>query len=639
MLIATAGHVDHGKTVLIRALTGVDTDRLPEEKRRGLSIDLGFAYRDLGDGSILGFIDVPGHERFVGNMLAGVAGIDFGLLVVAADDGIMPQTREHLAILNLLGIERGAVAVTKVDAVSRERIDRVAQEIRALVATTSLSGAELFEVSALTGTGVSGLATHLIETNRRLPALPVAGEFRLAVDRRFTIAGAGLVVTGTVFSGQVRVGDSVRLLPSGIEARVRGVHSQNRETERGRAGERCALNLGGTNLSLDRVSRGDWVMAARVDWTTRHLDARLKVLPTETRALTHWTPVHVHAGAVNLPGRIAVLEGRRIEPGASALVQIVLERETNAMHGDRFILRDQSARRTLGGGTIIDPRAAVRGRAREERLAWLRHMEAPAVEDALSKLIDSCTQGVDLEHFAAVRNLTIEEANQLFDRTDMVQVTGRRSRLAFAPRRWREINERIEQTLAAWHEAHPERVGPGEAVLASAVKNSAPSDVARFAIQQLVAAGAIERDGPSVRLPGHQPRLPPGDAALWRNVSRYIDAESRQPPVVSDLATKLGVAKPVLAEFLGRAAARGQLVKVADNRYLHPGSVAALAAIAEALAEESDDQSFDAKTYRDRAGIGRNFTIELLEYFDRLGLTRRIGDSRRMARPSEELFA
>ena len=386
MLIATAGHVDHGKTVLVKALTGVDTDRLPEEKARGLSIDLGFAYHTRPDGGVLGFVDVPGHERFIRNMLAGVAAIDYALLVVAVDDGPMPQTREHLAILDLLGVSAGAVVVTKVDLSDDSRVAAVTGRIEKLVEGTGLEGAPVFPVSALSGAGMAALHEHLtgLAAERRAARVRTGARFRLAVDRCFTVRGAGVVVTGAVFSGEVAVGDRLVLAPAGTGVRVRRIHAQSRPAERGTPGERCAINLAGTELGRTDIRRGDWLTGEPSPGVSQRFDAELRVLASEERPLSHWTPVHVHAGAASLTGRVAVLEGRSIAPGQQGLVQVVVDQPFVGVRGDRFILRDQSARRTVAGGAVLDPAGAIRGRARPERITALRAFAAHAPDRALA---------------------------------------------------------------------------------------------------------------------------------------------------------------------------------------------------------------------------------------------------------------
>ena len=360
MIVGTAGHIDHGKTALVKALTGVDADRLKEEKARGITIDLGYAYSDLGDGRQLGFVDVPGHERFVHNMLAGATGIDAALLVVSAAEGIKPQTVEHLQIVDLLGLDRGIVALTKADLADDDEILERMAEVETLLATTSLKGAEIVPVSALTGQGVDELKAKLLALGES--GKGATGFARLAVDRCFVLTGAGVIVTGTVHAGEIRVDDRLLLTPSGLEARVRSLHAQNRAAEVGRAGERCALNLTGPRLSKDAIRRGDWVVSPELHAPTDRLDVRLHLLASEGQPLKHWSPVHVHLGSAHVMGRVALLEGDRLAPGDTALAQLVLDDKIGALAGDRVILRDPSATRTMAGAAVIDPFGPPRNR-------------------------------------------------------------------------------------------------------------------------------------------------------------------------------------------------------------------------------------------------------------------------------------
>ncbi len=360
MIVATAGHVDHGKTALVRALTGVDTDRLPEEKRRGISIDLGFAYWRAADDALIGFVDVPGHERFVRNMLAGVCGIDAVLLVVAADDGVMPQTVEHLSIIELLAVERGIAVINKIDRVSPRRVEEVAANLRALLAPTRIAQVQILPVSAKTGEGLETLRDALAALAQRAARQSQEGPFRFAIDRAFSIAGAGTVVTGTAFNGSVGQGDRLVLTPSGVPVRVRGLQKDGKPATRAVAGERCAINL--ADVDVPRAGRGDWLVAEGLHAPTRRMDVRLNVLRSERSALRHWTPVHLHHGAGDVTARVAI-KGE-IAPGGTAIAQLVTDDVVAALHGDRFVIRDQSALRTVGGGRVIDPFAPRRSRDR-----------------------------------------------------------------------------------------------------------------------------------------------------------------------------------------------------------------------------------------------------------------------------------
>ncbi|TAK81595.1 MAG: selenocysteine-specific translation elongation factor [Betaproteobacteria bacterium] len=596
MIVATAGHVDHGKTSLVRALTGVDTDRLPEEKKRGLTIDLGFAYLDS-----LGFVDVPGHERFVHNMLAGVAGIDFALLVVAADDGPMPQTREHLAILELLGVPRGAVALTKIDRVAPERADEASAEVAALLAPTRFAGSPVFPVSNESNSGIPQLLAYLKQTANKVGERKAGGNFRLSVDRCFTIAGAGLVVTGTAMSGEVALGDEVRALLADAKARVRSIHAHNAPAARGRAGQRLALNLAGLHADA-RIARGDWIVAGEVPPAVTRLDVRLNAI----ESLKHWSPVHVHLGAADVIGRVAILDAKEIAPGKSALAQLVLEKPIGAVRGDRFIVRDQSARSTLGGGAVIDVFPPARGRAKPERLAYLAAMEIGDDARALEALLAQSPTGLDLARFAANRNLPA--------------MSGWR----FSETHRRALRDKALANIAAWHARSPDTVGPPEDRILEGVR--LPREVVVALAQELAAEGAIVREALGVRLPSHRVELSASDMALWQKAKPALEEAGTRPPPLGDLALQLSIDPKRLEAVLSRAARQGMVVRVSKNRFFLPQMLRQLEDIARA--EVASGSPLTAAAFRDRSGIGRNLTIEVLEYFDRIKFTRRVGDVR-----------
>ncbi|MEM7196592.1 MAG: selenocysteine-specific translation elongation factor, partial [Pseudomonadota bacterium] len=406
MIVATAGHVDHGKTSLLKALTGTETDRLPEEKSRGMSIDLGFAYKTFAGDTVVGFVDVPGHERFIRNMLAGVGGIDLGLLVVAADDGVMPQTQEHFAILDLLGVKRFLIAITKIDRVDDARVEQVRGDMHSLLASAGHSAVESYPVCSPGGDGIDALARGLIKSAQRIPARSLDGFFRMAIDRAFTLKGVGLVVTGMIRSGTLDIEDKLVLSAGGVGVRARGIRAHNSVSERAVAGQRCAINIVGRGVGEDSVGRGDWLMHSELHVPTRRLDVELRVLESEVRSLKHWTPTHLHIGADHKTSRVAVLEGGNIAPGNSGLAQLVLDQDTFAVYGDRFILRDQSAQRTIAGGHVIDPYSPKRGRARSARINTLKAMNHVEDKKTLSCLTQTASQGVSLKKFSLMRNLT-----------------------------------------------------------------------------------------------------------------------------------------------------------------------------------------------------------------------------------------
>jgi selenocysteine-specific elongation factor len=634
MIIATAGHVDHGKTLLVKALTGVDTDRLPEEKKRGMTIDLGFAYLPVEAGETIGFIDVPGHERFVHNMLAGVAGIDFVLFIVAADDGPMPQTREHLAILDLLGIKKGAVALTKIDRVTVSRTEDVRNEIANLFAATTLASSPVYPVSAITGQGIEDLKAHLLAEARDCPPKTTAGNFRLAVDRSFSISGAGLIVTGTAFSGSLSVGDPVRMLDADLTLRARMIHAQNAASKTGKAGQRCAINLAGPELKPERIERGDWLVTGDVPDPVHKFDARLRVLESELRPLANWTPVHVHLGAADMTGRVAVLESSGIAPGASGLVQIVLDRPIGALYGDALIVRDQSARRTIGGGQVIDIFPPVRGRAKPERLAYLKAMGTDDTASAFSSLLCATPRGLNLKRFARNRNLTAREASQLFTAASARVVDTPSGTLGFSRENWNRLKTTVVESLACLHRRSP-NVIPDENRVFLEAGLRLPREVASTVTAELAKEGALVREPSGVRLRTHVAQLSPEDAALWKKTEPLVNEKPLHPPSTNEIASALGMDPKKAESFLVRVSRLGLLVRVSENRFFSPAGLRSYAAFTEEVAAENMG-AVTAARLRDRAGIGRTLAIEVLEYFDRIKFTRRIGDEHHVLRPARE---
>ncbi len=631
MIVATAGHVDHGKTTLVRALTGVDTDRLPEEKQRGMSIDIGFAYADLGGAQPVGFVDVPGHERFLRNMLAGVAAIDFALLVIAADDGVMPQTIEHLAVLDLLGIGRGAVALTKADRVDAARIDRVGAEIAALLAPTCLRDAPVFALSATAGAGVEALRQYLAAAQAGLAARAQDGNFRLAVDRSFTLDGAGLVVTGAVLAGSVQEGGALLLSPAGVPVRVRAIHVQNRPVGRAGAGMRCALNLAG-DLKRVEVGRGDWVVAPAAHAPTSRLDVRLRLLADAAAPLAHWTPVQLHLGAASLGAHVALLQDRALAPGEQAYAQLVLERPAAAMHGDRFVLRSQAGQRVIGGGMVIDTMATSRRIARPLRLARSIALDHADAGQALAALLDVETAGLVLEDFMQARNLSEAQVARLRLSAAMHAAESGGSTYAIGRQRWQSLERRALALVSDWHARQPDSLGVPEAWLAGQLRSEALPPLAHAALRALLQQGALVRDGLLLRLPDHCAQLDAKDSARLAQVAALLQPAGLRPPIVGELAAALGMERAALMAFLERIARLGYLEQIAPNRYFLPQTVAELADIAAALAQESGTGEFDAAGFRNRSGIGRNLTVEVLEYLDRAGYTRYAHGRRRMVR-------
>jgi selenocysteine-specific elongation factor len=638
VIIGTAGHVDHGKTALVRALTGVDTDRLKEEKARGISIDLGFAYMPVPNGGVLGFVDVPGHEKFIHNMLAGAGGIDFVLMVVAADDGIMPQTREHLAIVDLLGVERGIVVLSKIDLVSMERREAVKTEIAGALAGTALAGLDVVSVSTFSGEGVAALRTRLFAEARVATPRPISGRFRLAVDRSFSLTGVGTVVTGTVLSGAVAIGDHVKISPSGIPARVRSIHAQNQPAERSEAGERCALNLTGDGIDKNAVHRGDVVLDAGLHAPTDRIDAIVRTLPTEIKAVTQWFPMRLHHAAAEVGARVVLLADQPIAPGAEARVQLVLERPIAAAAGDRFVLRDTSAQRTIGGGRFIDLRAPARKRRTLERLIQL---DALAIADSKAALIELCKCApyyADLTAFARDRALATDHIEHLALKLGLIRVALQNTFAAMSQATWAELKAGVVSKLTTFHADNPDLPGVGMERLRLQLQPRLPAPLFAAALQNLARGKDVALDGAWVRLPSHEIRLTAAEEALWHKVRYLIAGDERfRPPRVRDIAGLIGIGETKVRHLLKLASRIGKVDEVAHDHFFLRSTVAEMADVAADLAAEAPN-GFTAAEFRDRLDNGRKVAIQILEFFDRHSVTLRRGDLRRINKHRRNLF-
>jgi len=627
MIVATAGHIDHGKTTLVRALTGIDTDRLPEEKARGISIDIGFAHCTLPSGETLGFVDVPGHERFVRNMLSGVYAVDHVLLVVAADDGVMPQTREHLGIVALLGVRDGTVVITKGDRVSPERVAAVEAQVRALVRGTAFAASPVMPVSAPTGAGVPALRERLASAARTVQARHTAQELtpRFVVDRVFTAQGSGTIATGTVVAGVIGAGYELVISPAGIQARVRKLQRHGEGVQQARAGERCAINL--AHVEQTALSRGDWLVAPAAHHPTSVLDVRVKVLDTEAGPLRHWTPVHVHIGAADVPARLAMRRGAAIAAGEDALARLRLERPVNAVHGDRFILRDQSASRTVAGGSVVDPQPDVR-RPRPLHAQVLQALEAPTAPEALSQLLRTGERRADLDWFARVFGWPVQRVEAAVP-ADAVRVAAG-SRLALDACWVDELHQRMMQRLRDFHRDHPDASGIELEEMRRAIERGLPPEAFLLLVRQLAVRGEFELRHTKLRLAGHDSTDNPRDTLAWQRIRPMLQDAGAAIPSVRELSTLSRLPLQPLRDLMHRKCAAGALVRLTAERFALPETLHMLARKAAETAEQQADGRFTAAQFRDTIGTGRGLAIEILECMDRRGLTRRRGDNSRV---------
>ena len=632
MIVGTAGHIDHGKTALVKALTGTDADRLAEEKARGITIDLGFAYADLGGGAITGFVDVPGHERLIHTMLAGAGGIDFALLAVAVDDGIMPQTREHLAILDLIGITRGIVALTKADLAGPERRAEVTAEIRATLAGTGLADTPVIAISPVTGEGIETLRSALAAAEAETAAHERDGPLRFAVDRSFTLSGAGTVVTGMMLSGRVALDDTVTVSPSGLTARVRGIHAQNRKAVEGFAGQRCALNLAGERVTKEAIRRGDIVLSPALHAPTDRIDAVLSVLASEPKPVDTWFPARLHSHAEEAGARIVPLDGP-IAPGQEGFVQLVLDRPIAAAIGDRFILRDTSASRTIGGGRFLDLRPPARKRGTPERLASLAAARAADPAQALAGLI--AVAPVDLATFMRDRALAESALPGILAAAKAETVGG----LALSSTAFHDLQRDLAEQLTAFHGENPDLAGIGRERLRLALRPRLPKEAFLAFLKTQAAAGRVVLDGAFLRLPGHEVRLSPADEGLWLRIHPELLGESRfRPPRVRDFADAFGMDEREVRPVLKLTQKLGRADQIAHDHFFAREVTEEMAAIVRDVATQAPDGWFTAPAFRDRVHNGRKVAIEILDFFDRLGLTLRKGDLRRINPHRIDLF-
>jgi selenocysteine-specific elongation factor len=629
MIVGTAGHIDHGKTTLVHALTGVDTDRLKEEKARGISIELGYAYTPLDNGDVLGYVDVPGHERLVHTMVAGACGIDFALLVVAADDGVMPQTCEHLAIIELLGISRGAVALSKVDRADRERLSQVETEVTNVLASTALSGAPIFPINATVpdDPGTASLRRYLHDVAEQIPARHDDRLFRFAVDRVFTLVGHGTVVTGTVFSGQISTGDTVMLMPANTPVRVRSIHAQSRAADRGYAGQRCALNIVGVDKSA--ISRGDWLADARALAPTTRLDVRLRLLADSTARLASWSPVHVHLGTTHRVAHVVLLESDRLSAGESARVQLVFDTAVCAMPGDRFIVRDAQATHTIGGGMVLDAFAPSRKRRSPERLRYLDALERIIAGDGLASLLQQAPYGVKMSDLVRIVG---RDPQHLPLPSDTVAIDAGHERFVLLAAHWDALRERTVAALRDFHAKVPDEPGPDAGRLRRIALPDLSHALWRALIDTLTHERIVMRNGPWLHLPEHIATLSEDDRTLMQQLRPLIAAGRFDPPWVRDLAAAVHEPEERVRQVLRKQVTQGTVYQVVHDLFYDADRIGELAGVIATLAREHGAVS--AVRCRDAIGLGRKRTIQILEFFDRIGYTRRVQDVHMLRRDS-----
>lgn len=608
MIVTLAGHVDHGKTSLVNAITGVVTDRLKEEAERGLTINLGFAYLQQAQ-QTLGFVDVPGHQKFIHNMVAGVSAHQCALLVVAADDGPMPQTIEHLQIMQVLGLKQGVIAITKVDRVEPARVAEVETLVRELTANSFLADAPKVKVCSHDGTGISELVAEinlLAETTTNIaPASP-----RLAIDRAFTLKGQGVVVTGTLHCGTLKVDDELFLFPKGQQVRIRSMHVQDANASIANTGDRCALNISGSNVTLADVGRGQWLMA-NPPTAHRRLVAQFELLDNFPRPLKHWTAVHLYQGTSHSLAQLALLEHTQLNPGESGLVELNCNLPLNAKRGDRLVLRDFGQDQTLGGATILSNASWTGRRRAPERLQQIYRDQTGSTEQHFAWGLDQ--GGLALSDFQQLWDLSQTQVDALVAENSCVVHDGRAVSEAHLTSWSDAIIATLEQSTT------PD--GLNKAELQTALPQLQPADLT-LGLWHLSGAKKIKVTGGRHQLPGSTVQLNDAEAKLLTLLTKHLDSD--QPPSLGDISKASGTNLDAIKRGAKPLAAKGELFLVGDNRAFLPARFLALANLAIKL------DNFSVKDFRDASGLGRNIVIDVLERMDAKGFTRRDGNARRV---------
>ncbi len=626
IVLGTAGHIDHGKTSLIKALTGIDTDRLKEEKERGITIELGFAHLELPGGKLVGIVDVPGHEKFVKNMVAGATGIDLVALVIAADEGIMPQTQEHLEICELLGIRHGLVVLTKIDMVDEEWLELVKEDVKDYLAGTFLADAPVVEVSSVTGEGLDNLVQVLDELVQALPEKEVGHIFRLPIDRVFVMKGFGTVVTGTTISGKAVLGDEVTVYPEEIQSRIRGIQVHGKEVEEVRAGLRTAINLQGVEKSM--IRRGDVLASAAALRSTFMVDVNLELLESAPRKLKNRAKARFHAGTAEIIATVVLLDREELSPGEGCFAQLRLEKPTAVLRGDRYVLRSYSPVRTIGGGKVLNPLPRKMKRFSEERQRQLQVLDGQDLEAIVEAFVQTGGfQGIDVELLQFLANLSKSKLEAILRN---LKSKGRlmeydKERRAIIHKRYLDqAQKEILDHLSQFHARYPLKVGLQKEELRSRLKGAKTPKLFNYVIGSLARRGEIVQEKELIRLKSHQVTLGRDLEEIRKKLEQEYLKAGLKPPYFREVKDKLKEesASDVLELLVGE----GVLVKVKEDLYFHRDAIEGLKERLVSFLKEHGEIS--TPQFKDMTGASRKYTIPLIEYFDKAQVTVRVGDTR-----------
>ncbi len=629
VILGTAGHVDHGKTSLIRALTGIETDRLKEEKARGITIELGFAFIDLPCGHRLGIVDVPGHERFVKNMVAGAAGMDLVAFVIAADEGIMPQTMEHYEICRLLGLKKGLIVITKKDMVEPDWLDLVQEEVREFFADTFLATAPMVIVSSTTGEGIEDVKTELDKLVAAATFTEAHGPFRLPVDRVFTMKGFGAVVTGTSISGRIRVGDDIVLYPRRLAGKIRGIQVHAKSVEDVEAGHRTAINIQG--IDKEMITRGSIVATPDCLQPSYLLDADFIYVGANKKTLKNRTRVRFHMGTAEIPGRIVLLEDEELLPGTTANVQLLLEEPVAVWPGDRYVVRSYSPVTTIGGGGIMNnvPRKRRRFKVRNKELFQVYHNGSPA-DLVMQHLRESGFAGLTFNKLAVrtalFGNRLKKVLNGPLSARKILVIESDRQRMLDAGT-YRRLEERTKDVIAVYHKENPLRPGLAKEELRSRLYRNLDQRLFQFILNNLLKQGTLVQEQALIRLNTHRVALKDNEKSLHQEMEDFYKKAGLAVPTLKELQAKFaGHPQTMVRDVLDVLGRENRLIRVNEYLYFHADALAELEKkVVEFIKKEGE---IDAPRFKAMTGLTRKYSIPLLEYFDKIKITIRVGDKR-----------
>lgn len=629
IILGTAGHVDHGKTSLIRALTGIDTDRLKEEKERGITIELGFAFLDLPCGHRLGIVDVPGHEKFVKNMVAGAAGMDLVAFIIAADEGIMPQTREHFEICRLLGIERGVIVITKKDMVEEDWLELVTDDVKTYFAGSFLEDAPLITVSSTTGENIAevkNVLDHLVSSS---DFSEPHGPFRMPVDRVFSMKGFGTVITGTAVSGRIKTGEDLMFYPSRKSGKIRGIQVHNKDTKEAEAGHRTAINLQG--LEKEAISRGE--IAATVDCLQPSylLDARFIYLDSNKKPYKNRARVRVHTGTAEIMGRIVLLEDEELQPGSGANVQILLEEQIGCWPGDKYVVRSYSPVQTIGGGIVFNgsPRKRKRFRPINKNI-FQTYRENNPEELAQFHIQESSYNGITLDRLAVKMGIFGKRLSKILQHPlsarKILLVEQDKQRMVSSGV-YEKLVEKLSAVLTGYHKENPLKSGLPKEELRSLLYRGLDQRLFQFLLNDLQKKKVIAQDQALIRMADHRISMKDEEKTLRRELESFFSQATLAPPTLKEVLARFNKYQPQLVkEVLAIMINGGQLVKVTEDLYFHKPAIESLQE--KLLAHLAKEKEIDMPAFKEMTGLSRKFSVPLLEYFDRIKITIRVGDKR-----------